>query len=193
MTQTVSLKNFNNKWYKPGSTWKRIIWYIVAMFIFETPLPFPYSLKRFLLRLFGAKIGKNVVIKPMVKIKYPWFLTVGDYSWIGEYVWIDNLASVKIGNNVCISQGCYIVTGNHNYKSETFDLMLGPIIIEDGAWLGAKSIILPNSIISSHCVISAGSIVKGKTLPYTIYQGNPAYPVKTREICFYNNRQYNTH
>ena len=95
---------------------------------------------------FGARIGKGFVIKPAVNIKYPWKLKVGDDVWIGENVWIDNIGNVTIGSNVCISQGAMLLTGNHNYKSETFDLMIKPIVVEEGVWIGAKATIAPATI-----------------------------------------------
>ena len=95
---------------------------------FINPLNPSSGLKKFILKLFGAKIGRGVVIKPGVNIKYPWKLFIGDYSWIGEKVWIDNLANVVIGRSVCISQGAMLLTGNHNYAAKEFDLMVLAII-----------------------------------------------------------------
>ena len=95
-------------------------------------------LKVRLLRMFGAKMGRGVIIKPSVNIKYPWNLVVGDYTWIGENVWIDNLTQVTMGRNVCISQGAMLLCGNHNYRKTTFDLMIGSITLEDGVWVGAQ-------------------------------------------------------
>src|SRR6476619_5535921 len=112
----MDLSSYNNSWYNPGSAYKRIIWHYINGFIFKTGIfPF-YGIKRFFLRLFGAKLGKGVLIKPNVNIKYPWFLEIGDHVWIGEEAWIDNLALVVLGNNVCISQGAYLLTGNHDYR-----------------------------------------------------------------------------
>lgn len=178
----VALDKFNNDWYKPGNRVKIGLWYMVnACFINAYFLPFSFF-KRFLLRLFGAKIGKGVIIKPKVNIKYPWKLTVGDYCWIGEYVWIDNLADVKIGDNVCISQGAMLLCGNHDYKSSTFDLIVKEIILEEGVWIGAKSVVTPGTHCQSHAVLTVGSIAKGSLGAYTIYSGNPAVEVKKREI-----------
>jgi putative colanic acid biosynthesis acetyltransferase WcaF len=136
---TVKLNQYNNDTYNPGSTLKRTLWYFTNMLFFKTLLPFPSSFKTALLRLFGGKVGSGVVIKPDVNIKYPWFLEIGDDCWIGESVWIDNLALVKIGSNVVLSQGVYLLTGCHNYTKESFDLMLGKIVLEDGVWIGAKA------------------------------------------------------
>jgi putative colanic acid biosynthesis acetyltransferase WcaF len=99
----TALSQFNNSWYKPGSKIKIATWFIISGIVFKNSL-FPFSgIKIILLRLFGAKIGKGVVIKTDVNIKYPWLLKIGNYCWIGEKVWIDNLALVSISDNVCIS------------------------------------------------------------------------------------------
>lgn len=141
----------------------------------------PISKSRtFSLKLFGAKVGKSVVIKPGVNVKYPWHLSIGDYSWIGEDVWIDNLADVKIGSNCCISQGAMILCGNHDYKSETFDLIVKPITLEDGSWVGAKSVVCPGVTLHESAILSVGSVATKDLDPNTIYQGNPAIPKRHR-------------
>lgn len=178
----VDLSKFSNSWYNPGSSLKRTVWYLVNIIFFKCSIPFPNFIKSSLLRLFGAKISDRVVIKPNVNIKYPWLLEIGENSWIGEGVWIDNLAKVTIEDNVCISQGAYLCTGNHNYKSESFDLITGEIYIEDGAWIGAKSTICPGVTLRSHCVITAGCIISEDTEPYTIYKTNETVAVKSRVI-----------
>lgn len=178
----VDFSKFSNSFYKPGSFLKRTLWYFTDWFFFKTLFPWPYGFKAWLLRLFGAKIGKGVVIKPDVHIKYPWFLEMGDNVWIGERVWIDNLAKVKIGDNVCFSQDVYIVAGGHNYKKESFDLILEEITIEDGVWVAARCIITPGVKIASHSVILTGSVLTQDTKPYGIYQGNPAVFKRERII-----------
>ena len=138
MESKTDLSKYNNSWYKPGSALKRILWYLINVLIIRNTLNPISSIKVLALRCFGAKIGKGVVIKPGVNIKYPWFLKIGDYSWIGENVWIDNLGITTIGSNCCLSQGAMLLCGNHNYKLTTFDLMVKPITLEDGAWVGAR-------------------------------------------------------
>lgn len=176
----MDLSSYNNQWYKPGAGFKRFLWHYTNEFIFRSGLfPF-YGIKIFFLKLFGAKIGKGVMIKPHVNIKYPWFLEVGNYVWIGENVWIDNLIQVKIGSNVCISQGALLLTGNHNYKKSTFDLITQGIIIEDEVWIGAKTIVCPGVTCGRLSVLNAGSVAN-KNLEYNcIYQGNPANKIKER-------------
>ncbi|MBL7703044.1 MAG: colanic acid biosynthesis acetyltransferase WcaF [Ferruginibacter sp.] len=178
----VRLDQYNNSWYKPGSAFKRFAWhYINGMFFRSGVFPF-YGLKVFLLRSFGAKIGKGVLIKPYVNIKYPWFLQIGDHTWIGENVWIDNLGLVKIGSQVCISQGAYLLTGNHDFKKTAFDLMVKNITIEEGVWIGAKSIVCPGVTCKSHSVLSAGSVLSSDMEASGIYRGNPATKIADRTL-----------
>ncbi len=180
----TDLSKYDNSTYNPGrNALIRFLWYFTNVLFFINPLNPISSLKVFLLRLFGAKIGKGVVIKPSVNIKYPWRLSLGDYSWVGEKVWIDNLANVKIGKNCCLSQGAMLLTGNHNYKKTTFDLIIGNIVLEDGVWIGANATVTPGVHCSSHLVLSVNSVLIEKdTLPNTIYSGNPAKPVRRRTI-----------
>jgi putative colanic acid biosynthesis acetyltransferase WcaF len=183
MAGITQLNTFNNSWYNPGkNALLRLLWYYVNLLFFQTAL-FPFSgLKVFLLRIFGASVGNGVVIKPSVNIKYPWCLHIGDYVWIGEKVWIDNLDNVYIGNNVCISQGALILSGNHNYKKSTFDLMLKEIRIDEGVWIGAKAIVCQGVHCKSHAVLKLASVASSDLEPYTIYAGNPAVKVKERHI-----------
>ena len=176
------LSQFDNSWYKPGSTLKIVYWYFVNLlfiknryFIFNGP-------KIWILRRFGGVIGRNCVIKPGVNIKYPWKLKIGNNVRIGEYVWIDNFDNVEIRDNVCISQGAMLLCGNHNYKKSTFDLMIGKIFLGEGSWVGAKSIVCPGVTLQSHAVLSVGSVASTDLEPYSVYKGNPAVKVKDRII-----------
>ncbi|MDB2463637.1 WcaF family extracellular polysaccharide biosynthesis acetyltransferase [Flavobacteriaceae bacterium] len=178
----IDLSSFSNEDYQPGSLVKRFLWHLVNRIIIQTSIPFPSSFKSWMLRLFGAKIGRGLVIKPKVNIKYPWFLEIGNHCWIGEDVWIDNLTHVKIESNVCISQGAMLLTGNHNYKKSSFDLITDSITLEDGVWIGAKSVVCPGVTCGSHVVLSVGSIATKDLEPYTIYQGNPAESIRKRRL-----------
>ena len=181
MTQT-DLSKYSKEQYQPGPLMLRSLWYVIGMIFLASAFPWPQGFKKWLLVLFGAKIGTGFVIKPRVRIKYPWFLEMGDYVWLGEDVWIDNLVQVTIEHHVCISQGAYLTTGSHDYKKTSFDLVLKPIHIKEGVWVAAKCVINPGVTIGAHSVIGAGSVVVGDTDEYMIYAGNPAKPIKKRVV-----------
>lgn len=174
-----NLSKYNNSGYYPGrNAFIRGMWYIANVLFFKSACWPYYGFKRTLLRCFGAKIGKGVVIKPCVNIKYPWHLTVGDYTWIGEGVWIDNLTTVTIGSNCCVSQGAMLLCGNHDYTKETFDLMVAPVCLEDGAWVGAKVLVCPGVTVGAGAVLTAGAVATKDLAPEKVYQGNPAVEKK---------------
>lgn len=129
---------------------------------------------------FGSKEIRNIGIGEILTGVNNGVQTGGDYAWIGENVWIDNLVKVTIGNNAVLSQGAMLLCGNHNYKKPTFDLMVGEIHIEDGAWVGAQCTVCPGVTMHSHSVLTVGSIATRDCEAYCIYQGNPAKKVKER-------------
>ena len=183
MTQSVCLERFNTNNFSKGASFiKQGLWFFVnAFFVRSSWNPF-MGIKIFLLRLFGAKIGKGLVIKNNVTIKFPWKLELGNYVWLGENCWIDNLDDVVIGNNVCISQGALLITGNHDYTKVDFPYRNAPIVIEDGAWIGANAVVSSGVKIASHSILTVGTVVTKDTEPYGIYQGNPGVKVKERKI-----------
>ena len=180
--KSTVLAQYDNSWYNPGPGWKRALWLIINVIFFNNGFAIFNTFKCYLLRKFGAKIGSKVVIKPYVNIKYPWYLTIGNDVWIGEKVWIDCLAEVIVGNNVCISQGALLITGSHNYKKPTFDLILNPIVLEDGVWIGANSTVCPGVTCKSHSVLTVGSVATINLDSYGIYRGNPAEKVRQRIV-----------
>jgi putative colanic acid biosynthesis acetyltransferase WcaF len=161
---------------------KQWFWFICSSLLIRNPLiPFS-SFRKWILVLFGAKIGRGVRIRPGVQIKFPWKLTLGDHVWLGENCWIDNLTDVFIGDHSCVSQGAYLCTGNHDYTSVGFELILKPITLEDGVWIGAKAIVAPGVTCHSHSILTAGSVATKNMDAYGIYQGNPAVKLKERII-----------
>jgi putative colanic acid biosynthesis acetyltransferase WcaF len=180
---TTRLDKYDNSWYKPGRPgFIRFLWLIIGVWFVQCNWNPSSSFRIFLLRLFGAKIGKGVVVKPGVQIKYPWHLIIGNHVWIGEHVWIDNLTTVTIADNVCLSQGAYLLTGNHDYTQSTFDLLVKPIDLKEGVWIGAKAIVCPGVVCQSHSVLSVGSVARSELSAHKIYSGNPAVEVKERII-----------
>jgi putative colanic acid biosynthesis acetyltransferase WcaF len=179
----VDLSRYSNSWYRPGPFWKRAIWFVVNVVFFRNPLSPSSAVKRVVLRAFGARIGTGVVIKPGVSIKYPWFLSIGDHSWIGEGCWIDNLGRVEIGRNACLSQRAMLLCGNHDYKKATFDLIVGNIVIGDGAWIGACSVVAPSVTVGDHAVLTVGSVAASDLARRGVYRGNPAVLVRPRKLA----------
>ena len=179
----MNLSAYQNHHYHSGAgKVKRTLWYFINHLVFtHSFFPF-YLIKKIILVAFGAKIGKGFVIKPAVNIKYPWNLEIGDYVWLGEGVWIDNLDKVIIGNNVCISQGAIVITGNHQYDAPNFDLFVKPVNIEDGVWIGAKAMVAPGITCKSHSMLTMGSVATADLDTFSIYKGNPAIKVKDRVI-----------
>ena len=153
---------------------KIMLWYMVNALIVRASWNPMMGLKIALLRAFGAKIGKGLIIKNEVRIKSPWFLTIGDNCWLGECCWIDNLDRVTIGSNVCISQGAMLLTGNHDYKVATMPYRNAPITIEDGAWIGANSTVCPGVKVGENAILTVGSVATKDLEANGMYQGNPA-------------------
>lgn len=183
MSSEVELARYDNSWYTPGrGKLLRAAWLFAGQPLFGWTMLPSSGLRVALLRLFGATVGRGVVIHSGVQVKNPWHLVVGDHCWIGEHAWIDNLTTVRLGNNVCISQGVYVCTGNHDYKDPAFGLMLGPVSLADGSWAGARSILLPNARLEASAVAAAGAVVSGTVPPGEIYAGNPATFLRMRHI-----------
>jgi putative colanic acid biosynthesis acetyltransferase WcaF len=186
MTGTVDLSRFDNKHDSEYSTGRPFIvcalWFLVGLPLLRCSLVTSSTFRLTLLRLFGAKIGKGAVIKPGVRIKFPWKLKLGNNCWLGEDCWIDNLAPVIMGNNVCVSQGAYLCTGSHDWSDPAFSLMTRSIEINDGAWIAARASLCPGTTIGQHAVVGLGSVVNGRIPAYEIHAGNPAIFVRKREI-----------
>ncbi|PZV27809.1 MAG: colanic acid biosynthesis acetyltransferase WcaF [Snowella sp.] len=177
------LNNYKPIGYSPGaSTFKQLFWFFLGDFLFRTHLLPIKAFKVFLLRAFGAQIGTGVVIKPGVKVKFPWRLKVGDHVWIGENVWIDNIAPVIIKDHVCVSQDVYLCTGNHDWRDRNFKLLTGEICIEEGSWIAARSVVGPGVTVGRGAILGLGSVTSRSLKPMTIYSGNPAQPVKQRNL-----------
>lgn len=133
-----------------------------------------------LLRLFGSRLGRGCRIKPGLRVKFPWRLVVGEACWLGEDAWIDNLAPVTIGDRVCLSQGAYLCTGNHDFRSPGFDLRLGPITIGSEAWIAARAVLAPGCRIGNGAVVALAAVVSGDVPARAIMRGNPAVAVGRR-------------
>jgi putative colanic acid biosynthesis acetyltransferase WcaF len=132
------------------------------------------------LRLFGARVGKGVLIKPRVTITFPWRLQLGDHVWIGEEVRLETLAEIRIGSHACVSQRAFLCTGNHDFRSRTFDLRTEPIEVGAGVWVAAGAIVAPGVKIGPGAVLGLGSVATSDLEADGIYGGNPAVRTGTR-------------
>lgn len=156
------------------------LWILVDALFVSSWLPGSIH-RRWILRAFGASVGRGVIIKPRVRIKLPWRLVVGDNAWIGEGVWIDNLDIVTIGADACLSQGAYLCTGNHDWSRPAFDLRVRPIVISAGAWVAAKSVVGPGVTVGEGAVLVLGGVAMADLAPWSVNKGNPAGRIGTRE------------
>ncbi|WBU51621.1 colanic acid biosynthesis acetyltransferase WcaF [Kosakonia pseudosacchari] len=174
------LKGFSvPKGFRGGNAIKVQLWWAVQATLFAWSPQVLYRWRAFLLRLFGAKIGKGVVIRPSVKITYPWKLTLGDYCWVGDDAVLYTLGDISIGANSVVSQKCYLCTGSHDYMSAHFDINATPIVIGEKCWLATDVFVAPGVSIGDGTVVGARSSVF-KSLPANVIcRGNPA--VVTRE------------
>jgi len=159
---------------------KEMIWYLIKVLFFLSPLPWPNKLKKTLLIWFGAIIGNGVIIKPRVNIHFPWKLIIGNDVWIGEEAFLLNFELLTIGDNVCISQRAFICGGNHDFAIPEMPYRNGPINLMNGCWVGASVFIAPGVTVGIDTVISAGSVVTTNLESNAVYKGNPLIYIKPR-------------
>lgn len=183
MSSPVRLDHYDNSWFHPGRSlpW-RAAWLWIGLPLFRSSLlPF-LGFRVALLRLFGATVGRGVVIHSEAVVKYPWHLVVGDHCWLGERCWIDNLTTVTLENHVCISQGAYLCTGNHDWSDPAFGLRVHPIILREGSWAGARCTLLPGTVLEQGAVVAAGGVAGGTVPAFAVYSGNPASFARARRM-----------
>jgi putative colanic acid biosynthesis acetyltransferase WcaF len=172
----------NSELVRGAPLWVEALWYFLGLPLLRSHLITSSAFRCMLLRVFGAQIGTGVYIKPGLRVKFPWYLKVGDHSWLGEDLWIDNLANVSIEAHCCLSQGAYLCTGNHDWSSVNMRLFRRPIICKRGSWIGAKAILCPGVVIGSGAVATAGSVVTKSVPDMEIHSGNPAQFIKYRQL-----------
>lgn len=177
----VDLSKFNNeRFHRGASAGRELAWRMIQQGFCNLEWVKAYGLRRGILKAFGAELAEGVVVKPKVKITFPWKLSVGKNSWLGEEAWLLNLDRIHIGSNVCISQRALLCTGSHDWSSESFDLVTKPITIEDGAWICANVFIGPGVTVGINSVVTAGSVVTQDLPANMVCSGNPCVPVKKR-------------
>lgn len=161
----------------------RLAWDVVwRLFAATTPRWMLQGWRRFLLKMFGAKIGPNVQVNGGASIWIPNLLEIGENSWIGDGANLYCVAPIKIGANAVVSEKAFICTAEHDISSVKFELKTAPITIGDMAWVGARAIILPGRNVGEGAVVAANSVVTHDVEPWTVVAGNPARVIKRREI-----------
>jgi putative colanic acid biosynthesis acetyltransferase WcaF len=176
------LAEYRNEWFDRGRTViVEVLWLIAQALLVESWIP-GSAHRCALLRLFGAKIGQGVCIKPGVRVKFPWRLTIGNHTWLGEGAWLDSLTNIDIGSNCCISQGAYLCTGSHDWSSRGFDLIVKPVKLSDHVWISAHTVVGPGVTAGEGAVLGLGSVATKDLAPWTIYGGVPAVAICPRSI-----------
>src|SRR5262245_52842338 len=170
----INLSNYKSGLDRGAPLWKEAAWQAFRIVVFLQRWPLPSSFRASILRLFGARVGRGVVIRSGVNIAFPWRLTLGDHVWIGEEANILNLAHVTIHDHCCISQRAFVCTGSHDFRSVDFPLVAKPIEIGPRSWLCAQAFVGPGVVVGPDSMVAAGSVVSRDVPPNTLASGNPA-------------------
>lgn len=158
-------------WDQPA--WKVYLWAVCELLFVTNPWQISSGVRVRVLRAFGAKIGSNVIFRPRTRVKFPWKLTVGDRTWIGEGVWMHNQDDISIGHDVVISQESFLTTGSHAHRRD-MALLTRPVRIEAGAWVTSRCVVLGGSDIGRSALVRPLSLVAGeKVAAGEIWGGNP--------------------
>lgn len=171
----IQLDQFDNSSFQRGAPrWKESAWMVVKIVFFLSAVPWPSSFKALLLRMFGAKIGSGLVIRPRVNITFPWRFECGSQVWIGEETLILSLAQVTLGSHVCLSQRVFLCTGSHVFHSESFDLTTAPICVGDHTWIAAGAFVGPGVRVGMGCRVAALTRIVSDVPDGSHAEGNPA-------------------
>lgn len=165
-------------WDQP--TWKIYLWAICELLFVTNPWQISSGLRIRVLRAFGAEIGRGVVFRPRTRVKFPWKLHIGDRSWIGEGVWFHNQDNIRIGHDVVVSQDSFLTTGSHAHRKD-MALITRPILVESGAWVTSRCVVLGGAVVGSNAIIRPLSVVESTPIPSgEVWGGNPISFVQNR-------------
>lgn len=173
--------------YKDSLTKKnklaRLAWNVFALFFFRPFVgPFFRYYRSFALRLWGAKIGTHCAISAGVRIWAPWNLVCGDYVAVAKDAELYNVAPIRIGHHVTVSQGAYLCAASHDISYRLKPLVFGPITLGDFTWVCARAIVMRGVTMNEGSVVAAGAVVTKDVEPWTVVGGNPAKVIKKREL-----------
>ena len=176
----LNLASSRTKWSKAVII-KRLLWEFCYPVLFRaTPRLFFNGWRCAILRMFGAQIGRNVLLSNRARVLFPWELEIGDGAWIGWDVDIYNYAPVKIGRQAVVSQYSYLCTGTHDYTKSSFPLIFFPITVEDQAWVAAGCFVARGVTVGEGAIVASRSVVTKDVPKWMICAGNPCRPIKPR-------------
>jgi putative colanic acid biosynthesis acetyltransferase WcaF len=179
----IDLSRYDQSWFDRGRSGIVIVlWEIVQRVLIHGSLQPMYGWRRFWYRVFGARIGRGVLIRATVTCTYPWKLSIGDHAWIGEHVTLYTLDRIDIGANAVVSQHSYLCTGTHDHRDPTFGLITKPIRIGDGAWLALGATIMPGATVGDGALVGARAVLTKDAAAWTVYLGQPAVAKGRREL-----------
>lgn len=156
------------------------LWWLVQATLFACSPQFMFAWRRWLLRLFGAKVGQSVLIRPSAKVTYPWKVTIGDHAWVGDDVVLYSLGEIDIGAHAVVSQRSYICAAGHDYTKTDFPIFDNKVCIGEQAWLATDVFIAPGVTVGKGVVVGARSSVFHDLPPMMVCVGSPAKPIKSR-------------
>ena len=158
----------------------RALWMIVRGSLFRYSWHNWYGWRRWLLRVFGATVGRNVVVRPTASVEIPWLLTIGDYSSLGDRVIVYNLGRITIGRRVTVSQHAHLCAGSHDFSRWDMPLLRPPITIGDDAWIAADAFVGPGVTVGEGAILGARACAFKNLKPWTVYAGHPAQSLRPR-------------
>lgn len=156
------------------------LWWIVQSTLFAMSPQFMFGWRRWLLRLFGARVGRGVLVRPSVRVTYPWKVTIGDHAWIGDDVVLYSLGEIEIGEHAVVSQRSYLCAASHDYQQPDFPIYAKKVTVDAEAWLATDVFVAPGVTIGKGTVVGARSSVFHDLPPMMVCMGSPAKPVKLR-------------
>jgi putative colanic acid biosynthesis acetyltransferase WcaF len=179
----VDLRRYDQSWFDRGrSGWMILLWWLVQATLFPLTPHSAHGVRCAVLRLFGARVGRGVSIRPTARFTYPWKVTIGDHSWIGDDVVFYSLDQISLGQHCVISQKTYLCTGSHDLQDPAFGLKTAPIRVGNGAWVAADCFLAPGVEIGANAVIGTRSTVLKPMPNQQVCWGNPCQPRYWREI-----------
>jgi putative colanic acid biosynthesis acetyltransferase WcaF len=166
--------------YSAKQQLQRICWWIGCFLLFKLSLRPMYAWRRWVLRLYGAKLADHVCVQRSARIEFPWNLEMGRYSCLGEGAWVYTLGKITIGEFTTISQRAFLCAGTHDYTRPEMPLLTPPITIGKGVWIAADAFVGPGVSIGDNAVVGARSVVVGDLPPGMVCAGHPCKPIKPR-------------